>query len=150
MTIVLAILGTLVVGEGVAVGILARQGSKRAAEADARIAEASSKAVEAASQAGADAAREVLAPEVARVEALAEHALRLPAYCETGEHYDEAACMAWGVCTRAGLTQDGGAAVGCDRALNAWESERQIEVVEADEADAARREERRRVYERRK
>jgi hypothetical protein len=145
--ILVASLAGIVAGGGLVLGV---QSGQRASKHDAEIEQARTDALAAAATAGADAAREGLAPELARVDALAEQASRLPAYCEDGQLYDEAACMAWAVCTRAGLTQDGGQAVGCDRALNAWESERQIEVIEADEADAARREERRRTYERRK
>ena len=123
-------------------------GKARTNKHDAAIEAERTEAVEAASKAGAEAVEAALAPALVEVRGLADLARAVPPFCVAGQEYDEAACMAHAVCTRAGLGAS--EVVGCDRALNAWESERRIEVVEAGGADAARRDERRRDFEKRK
>ena len=143
--VLIASLAGVLAGGG---GVLLATGKARSNKHDADIEGERTMAVAAAASAGRDAVTAALAPALVEVRGLAELARAVPPFCVAGQEYDEAACMAHAVCTRAGL--GAAEAVGCDRALNAWESERRIEVVEAGGADAVRRDERRRDYERRK
>ena len=143
--VLIASLAGILAGGG---GVLLAGKAQRANKHDAAIEAERTEAVQAASKAGADAVEAALAPALVEVRGLAELARAVPPFCVAGQEYDEAACMAHAVCTRAGLGAS--EAVGCDRALNAWESERRIEVVEAGGADAVRRDERRRDFEKRK
>ena len=145
--IALSLLGGAILGGGLALGV---QSGQRASKHDAAMEQARTEAVEAAAQAGAAAVGEALAPALVQVETLAEHARQVQPYCLSGAaEYSEAACVAHHVCTRAALG-DESAAVGCDRALNTWESERQIAVVEAGGADGELRRERLAIFGRRK
>jgi hypothetical protein len=123
-------------------------GKARTNKHDAAIEAAQAQQVEAASKAGAEAVEAALAPALVEVRGLAELARAVPPFCQEGERYSESACMAYWTCTRAGLGS--GEAVGCDRAVNTWEGERQIHVIEAGGADAALRADRRRDFEKRK
>ena len=130
-------------------GVLLAGKAARSNKHDAAMEQARTAQVEAAARAGAEAVSEAMAPTLVQVEALSELARSVPPFCQESPAYSESACVAYYVCSRSALGA-GGEAVGCDRALNTWESERQIAVIEADQADAARREERRRDFGRRK
>lgn len=144
--VLIASLAGVLAGGG---GVLLATGKARTTKHDAAMEQARASQVEAAARAGAEAVSEAMAPTLVQVEALSELARSVPPFCQESPAYSESACVAYYVCSRASLGA-GGEAVGCDRALNTWESERQIAVIEADQADAARREERRRDFGRRK
>jgi hypothetical protein len=139
---------------GLLVGVVATGGGALALSSrgtnkhDAAIEAARTGAVEAASKAGAEAVEQAMAPALVQVESLAALAKSVPPFC-TPAAYAEAACVAYYVCSRSSLGA-GEQAVGCDRALNTWESERQIAVIEAGDADEERRRERRADFGRRK
>lgn len=130
-------------------GALLLTGKDRSNKHDAAIEAARTEAVEAASKAGAEAVEQAMAPALVQVESLAALAKSVPPFCTAGPGYSEAACVAYYVCARSSLGA-GEQAVGCDRALNTWESERQIAVIEAGDADEDRRRERRADFGRRK
>jgi hypothetical protein len=143
--LVSALAGILAGGGGV---LLATKGD-RANKHDAAMEQARASQVEAAARAGAEAVSEAMAPTLVQVEALSELARSVPPFCQESPAYSESACVAYYVCARSSLGA-GEQAVGCDRALNTWESERQIAVIEADQADEERRRERRSDFGRRK
>ena len=145
--IALSLLGGAILGGG---GVLVATRGDRANKHDAAMEEARAEAMDAAASAGKEAVTAALAPALVELEGMRELARQVPAYCLSGAaEYSEAACVAHHVCTRAALG-DESAAVGCDRALNTWESERQIAVVEAGGADGELRRERVAIFGRRK
>lgn len=144
--VLIASLAGVLAGGG---GVLLASRADRTTKHDADMEEARADAVEAASKAGAEAVEQALAPALVQVEGLAEIARSVPPFCVAGPAYSEAACVAYYVCARSSLGA-GEQAVGCDRALNTWESERQIAVIEAGDADEERRRERRADFGRRK
>ena len=143
-----AVLVTAALSIGGTVGVQALA-SRGANKHDAAMEQARASQVEAAARAGAEAVSEAMAPTLVQVEALSELARSVPPFCQESPAYSESACVAYYVCARSSLGA-GEQAVGCDRALNTWESERQIAVIEADQADEERRRERRSDFGRRK
>lgn len=130
VTIVIAVLGTLVVAEGAVIAHQARQGKRAEAEWAAREAQADSEAVQAAGRAGADGATAALAPALAEIGAQLEVIKTQPAYCVADSGvYNEAACLVDRCLAHAAVETDGAAKL-CDELANLAVSATGLAIIE--------------------
>lgn len=128
--IIIAVLGTVAVGEGVLLAHMASNNRKAEAEWAAREEEADSEALQAASRAGADGATAALAPALAEIGAQLEVIRAQPDYCRADSGvYNESACLVDRCMAHAAVETDGAAKV-CDELANLTVSVAGLAIIE--------------------
>lgn len=127
--ILIAVISTIAISEGVVLGVVMRRSDRDRAELEARAAEAQSAAVQAAGRAGAEGATAALAPQLAELDAQLAVLEALPAYCQEGDLYDRRACLLDRCLAHAAVSTTGAAKV-CDEIGNLVVSAEELDLVE--------------------
>ncbi len=131
VTVIIAVLGTLVVAEGAIIAHQVKQAKRAEADRDVEEAQAYSEAVQAAGKAGADGATAALAPALAELGVQLEVLQVQPAYClaDSGV-YNEAACLLDRCLAHAAVETDGASKL-CDDLANLTVSITGLIIIEA-------------------
>lgn len=131
VTVVIAVLGTLVVAEGAIIAHQVKQAKRAEADRDVEEAQAYSEAVQAAGKAGADGATAALAPALAELGVQLEVLQVQPAYClaDSGV-YNETACLVDRCLAHAAVKTDGASKL-CDELTNLAVSATGLTIIEA-------------------